>query len=100
MKSWVIVSTAFLLTCCTAWAGDGRQAPLDVSYCQLAKDPSAWTGKRIRVRAIYHYGFEFFVVGKEGRKYGWRLDPGMTGAPKDFFTNSTKWEWGTRLSFS
>ena len=59
MKSWLISSTTFLLTCCTAWAGDGLQAPLDVSYCQLAKDPSAWTGKRIRVRAIYHYGFEF-----------------------------------------
>jgi hypothetical protein len=30
----------------------------DVTHCQLAKDPSAFSGKRIRVRAIYRYIFE------------------------------------------
>ena len=52
---------ALLLTCCIAWADDQPESPpMEVSYCQLAIDPSAWTGKRIRVRAIYHYGFEFY----------------------------------------
>ena len=30
----------------------------NVSYCQLAKDPNAFSGKRIRIRAIYSYMFE------------------------------------------
>jgi|SRR5215467_5413052 len=29
-----------------------------VTFCELAKDPSAFNGKRIRVRAIYRYAFE------------------------------------------
>src|SRR4029077_9071055 len=33
-------------------------APQDVTYCQLAKDPAAFSGKRIRIRAIYRYMFE------------------------------------------
>src|SRR5271169_551931 len=33
-------------------------APQDVTYCQLAKDPSAFSGKRIRIRAIYSFFFE------------------------------------------
>jgi hypothetical protein len=32
--------------------------PQDVTYCQLAKDPSAFSGKRIHIRAIYRYMFE------------------------------------------
>jgi hypothetical protein len=55
MKSYVIAWAALLLSSCSAWA----EAPaMNVSYCQLAQDPSAWIGKRVRVGAIYHYGFE------------------------------------------
>jgi hypothetical protein len=32
--------------------------PQNISYCQLAGDPGKFTGKRIRVRAIYAYMFE------------------------------------------
>ncbi len=61
MKSCLIAWTALPLASCIAWADDQSESPpMDVSYCQLAKDPPAWTGKRIRVRAIYHYGFEFY----------------------------------------
>ncbi len=31
---------------------------LEVSYCDLIKAPQTLSGKRIRVRAIYRYGFE------------------------------------------
>jgi hypothetical protein len=60
MKSCLIPGAVFLLTYCVAWADDRPKAPIEVSYCQLAKDPSAWVGKRMHVRAIYHYGFEFY----------------------------------------
>lgn len=36
--------------------------PQDVTYCQLANDPSAFSGKRIRVRAIYKYMFELSAL--------------------------------------
>ena len=40
-------------------AGDKPEVvPQDVTYCQLARDPSAYSGKRIRIRAIYSYMFE------------------------------------------
>ncbi len=32
--------------------------PEDVTVCDLAKNPAAYSGKRIRVRAIYRYAFE------------------------------------------
>jgi hypothetical protein len=39
-------------------ANKAVDVPQDVSYCQLAKDPSAFSGKRIRIRGIYSYMFE------------------------------------------
>jgi Transposase len=32
--------------------------PLDVTYCRLAGDPTKFSGKRIRIQAIYSYMFE------------------------------------------
>lgn len=32
--------------------------PQDISYCQLAGDPAKFSGKRVRIRAIYAYMFE------------------------------------------
>ena len=39
-----------------------ENGPQDVTYCQLAKDPSAFSGKRIRVTAIYTYMFELSAL--------------------------------------
>ncbi|MGC1620789.1 MAG: hypothetical protein WA765_20030 [Candidatus Acidiferrum sp.] len=39
-------------------AGEPAATPQNVTYCQLAADPSAFSGKRIRLRAIYSYMFE------------------------------------------
>jgi hypothetical protein len=59
MKSYAGIWIVFLSTCSIGRTGDRPAAPpVDVSYCQIAKDPSAWIGKRIRVRAIYNFGFE------------------------------------------
>ena len=30
----------------------------EISYCELAQNPSAFSGNRIRVRAVYRYAFE------------------------------------------
>jgi hypothetical protein len=63
MRSCLIAWMAVLLSCCVARAGGREEGPpLDVTYCQLAKDPSAFTGRRIRIRAIYVYGFEIQLL--------------------------------------
>ena len=36
--------------------------PQDISYCQLAGDPGKFSGKRIRIRAIYTYMFELWTL--------------------------------------
>jgi len=55
----IIVSIVFLMDCCAVRASSNQQgAAQNVSYCDLAKNPSAFSGKRIRVRAIYRYAFE------------------------------------------
>ncbi len=49
----------FLLSCSMAYPNDKPgNAPQEVTYCQLAKDPAAFSGKQIRIRAIYSYMFE------------------------------------------
>lgn len=50
----VIVLSCFLKP---AWP-QAENEPQDITYCQLANDPSAFSGKRIRIRAIYAYMFE------------------------------------------
>ena len=63
MRSCLIVWVAFFLSCGVACAsGSQDEPPLDMTYCQLAKDPSAFTGRRIRIRAIYVFGFEVQVL--------------------------------------
>lgn len=60
MRLHRIATVACLWCCGFAWAG-GRpeeSPPLDVTYCQIAKNPSLFTEKRIRIRAIYVDGFE------------------------------------------
>jgi len=51
----VFVSNAY-----ASWATNNPQknAVQDVSFCELANNPSAFSGKRIRVRGIYRYEFE------------------------------------------
>jgi len=47
------------LSCFAARAKDKPDSPpQDATYCQLAKDPSLFIGKRLRIRAIYRYAFE------------------------------------------
>src|SRR6266436_2730935 len=59
MKLWMVGPVLVLL----AFSGSGAaQKPhptvQEVSYCDLVKAPQQFAGKRIRVRAIYKYGFE------------------------------------------
>jgi len=41
-----------------AGAQKSETTPQSVAYCDLAKAPLSFSGQRIRVRAIYKYGFE------------------------------------------
>jgi hypothetical protein len=54
-----VVLLVFLFSCSTASARENpKDAVQEVSFCDLVKTPSAFSGKRIRVRAIYRYAFE------------------------------------------
>lgn len=59
MKPLFISSIILLTNCAVAGAANKPQnIAQDVTYYELAKSPSAFSGKRIRVRAIYSYMFE------------------------------------------
>jgi hypothetical protein len=49
---------ALLSLSCSAAAQEPKSAAQEVSFCDLVKAPEQFSGKRIRVRAIYKYGFE------------------------------------------
>src|SRR5579871_2262953 len=36
--------------------------PIDVTYCQLTRDPGAYNKKRIRLTAFVTFGFEDFTI--------------------------------------
>ena len=59
MRIAVALSIFFLMSCCSTLAKSNPPGTRqDVNLCDLAHDPSAFSGKRIRVRAIYRYDFE------------------------------------------
>jgi hypothetical protein len=58
LRFLAILLLAFL-NCRTSQARDTAEPPpQDVTYCQFAKNPSLFSGKRIRIRAVYRYAFE------------------------------------------
>lgn len=59
MKRLIVSLGILLLACCCSARAQQSEVPIrEVSYCDLAKTPQIFSGERIRVRAIYKYGFE------------------------------------------
>jgi hypothetical protein len=59
IKSYIVALVLTLLaSCCPAEEQKSAAVLHAVSYCDLVKSPQSFSGKRIRVRAIYKYGFE------------------------------------------
>lgn len=60
MKSCILMlgSVFVLLASSCSVAAQKSETVQEVSYCDLVKAPEQFVGKRIRVRAIYKYGFE------------------------------------------
>ena len=56
MKSCILVWV--LLAIGGSAAAQKPEAAQEVPYCNLVKTPQGFAGKRVRVRAIYKYGFE------------------------------------------
>ena len=55
----VFISLLFLASCCMLISAQGTErGPEDVTFCELSKNPLAYSGKRIRIRAVYSYMFE------------------------------------------
>jgi hypothetical protein len=48
--------------CVPTVGANAETAPQDVTYSQFASDPSAFSGTRIRIRAIFVYGFELSTL--------------------------------------
>ncbi len=54
-----VLLAVFISSAYASWATNNPQNTVqDVSFCELANSPSAFSGKRIRVRGIYRYEFE------------------------------------------
>jgi hypothetical protein len=58
MKSNIFKLVLFFMAFCCSTAMLKSETAQQVSYCDLVKEPQQFAGKRIRVRAIYKYGFE------------------------------------------
>jgi hypothetical protein len=59
MKSCTVAPVLVLLALSCSAAGQKPESALQtVSYCDLINAPQQFAGRRIRVRAIYKYGFE------------------------------------------
>jgi hypothetical protein len=59
MRRHLFTLLLVLSSCCLTRAGDKPEVVAqDITYCQFARDPTAFSGKRIRIRAIYSYLFE------------------------------------------
>ena len=59
MGKALAISLAFVWAWSTAWAKtDSDIRAQEISVCDLARNPGAFSGKRIRVRGIYRYAFE------------------------------------------
>jgi len=55
----VVVPLLFLASSCVLiTAKENERTPEDVDFCELARNPNAYSGKRIRIRAVYSYMFE------------------------------------------
>jgi hypothetical protein len=57
-RSEVGLVLSLLSLACAGTAQETASPVQQVDYCDLAKAPQSFAGKRIRVRAIYNYGFE------------------------------------------
>ena len=59
MGRLMFVPLLLLATCCVlVQAKEPELAPEDVTFCELARNPTAYSGKQIRIRAVYSYMFE------------------------------------------
>lgn len=59
MRLRLLAIVLLLSNACEATASPKNETePQDITYCQLAADPGKFSGKRIRIRAIYAYMFE------------------------------------------
>ena len=94
-----MIAIVFLMYCSAAQAnGDPRETSQEVSYCDLAKNPSAFSGKRIRVRAIYRYAFEIerleapICCPEAGAKIWVQIDAALEGKSLKLFHKFPKGE--------
>lgn len=58
MKIYILGIALGLLVSISSVAEQKAYPPQEISYCNLVKSPQQFAKKRIRVRAIYKYGFE------------------------------------------
>ena len=83
MKSCILALV--LLAIGGSAAAQKPEAAQEVPYCDLVKTPQAFAGKRVRVRAIYKYGFEIQRLDspaccpERGGKIWVEIDSGLEG---------------------
>jgi hypothetical protein len=59
----MILGVFLSASCFVTWGADEPcNPPLDVNYCRFSEDPTAYIGRRIRIRALYSYDWENLVL--------------------------------------
>lgn len=93
----VIISVVLFLNCYLARATNNPEGTVqEVRFCDLAKNPAAFSGKRIRVRAIYRYAFEIDRLESStccpdlGAKIWVEIEPGLEGSSRKFYQRFPK----------
>jgi hypothetical protein len=66
MKRAAFLAAGFLLCGAATFAQGVPVAAVDVSLCNVAKDPKAFDGKSIRVKGTFHVSFESFTIFAKG----------------------------------
>lgn len=90
---WLVL---VLLALCPAKAQQSQDITQSVAYCTLAREPQSFAGKRIRVRAIYKYGFEIQQLDPptccagRGPKIWVEMEPGLQGNSLKLFRKLPK----------
>lgn len=104
MRFCLGILAAIVLSCGTARPDTKPQtSKVDISYCRLASDPSTFSGKRIRIRAIYRYAFEIqrlespTCCPQRGPKIWVEISAGLEGRSEKLFRKLDKQGAGVAL---
>jgi hypothetical protein len=96
MKRIVAICVVLAIPCAAHTSDNPQKSFQDVNFCELVRNPSAFSGKRIRVRAIYRYFFEIdrleapSCCPKSAERISVQVSSDLEGKSRTFFRSFPK----------